>query len=148
MSSLSALNSLLGSSSSTSNISLSAILQAALGASTPGIDVNSAVSAAVTAAEAPEDTWESQQTTLQNQATALTQLQTDATNLDNDVQALNSLTGPLNARTVTSSDSSIVSASAASGSAVGNHTVQLNGLASTASWASGTTTSATTPLAA
>ena len=148
MSSLSALNSLLGSSSSTSNISLSAILQAALGASTPGIDVNSAVSAAVTAAEAPEDTWESQQTTLQNQATALTQLQTDATNLDNDVQALNSLTGPLNATAVTSSNPGVLTASSTAGSASGDFVVVVSSLATAASFSSDTVASPTTNLPA
>jgi flagellar hook-associated protein 2 len=148
MSSTSALNTLLASTSPSSGIDLSQILQAATGSSSAGIDVTSAVNAAVTAAQAPETAWENQQATLQSQTTALNQLQTDTTNLDNDVQALNSLTGPLSARTVTSSDSNIVSASAASGSAVGNHTVQVNSLASTASWASATVASATTPLAA
>ena len=148
MSSVSALNSLLASTSSTSAIDLSQILQAATGASAAGIDVTSAVNAAVTAARASETAWENQESTLQSQANALTQLQTDTTNIDNDVQALNSITGPLSARTVSSSNSSIVSASAASGSAVGNHTVMVTSLASTASWASGTVASASTALAA
>jgi flagellar hook-associated protein 2 len=149
MSSVSALNSLLASSSSnTAGIDISSLLQAAFGASSSGIDVTSAVNSAISAAEAPEQAWQAQETTLQSQTTALNQLQTDATNIDNDVQALNSLTGPLSARTVTSSDSGIVSASAASGSSVGNHTVVVNSLAGTASWASSTVASATTDLAA
>jgi flagellar hook-associated protein 2 len=110
--------------------------------------VTSAVNSAITAAQAPETAWENQQTTLQSQSTALTQIQTDATNLDNDMQALNSLTGPLSARTVTSSNSNVVTASAASGSTAGNHIVVVNGVATTASWASGPVASATTPLAA
>jgi flagellar hook-associated protein 2 len=137
MSSVSALNSLLDSTSSTSSIDLSQILQAATGASTPGIDVTAAVNSAVTAAQAPETAWENQESALQSQNTALTALQTDTTNIDNDVVALNSITGPLSARTVSSSNSSIVSASAASGTAVGNHTVAVTSLAGTASWASG-----------
>jgi len=147
MSSVSALNTLLASTSSTSGIDLSQILQAATGASSAGIDVTAAVNAAVTAAEAPEQTWENQETTLQNQTSALNQFQTDATNLDNDMQSLNSITGPLSAVTVSSSDSSIVSASAASGTSAGNHLVVVNNLASTASWSSDTVASATTPLA-
>lgn len=146
MSSVSALNALLGSSSSSSSINLTEILQAALGASSPGIDVNSAVSAAVSAASAPEQTWQSQLTTLQNQSSALTQLQTDISNLDNDMQSLNSLTGPLSARAVTSSNSSIATASAVSGTTTGNHVVQVNNLATTASWTSGTFASSSTPL--
>jgi flagellar hook-associated protein 2 len=145
MSSLSALNSLFGSSSA---INLSEILEAATGASSPGIDVNEAVSAAVTAAEAPEQNWESQMNTLQNQTSALTGLQNDATNLDNDMQALNSLTGPLLAVTVSSSNSGVVTGSAASGSATGNNVIVVNSLASTASWSSSDVASATTDLPA
>lgn len=148
MSSTSALNTLLASTSSSSSIDLSSILQAATGASSAGINVTAAVNAALTAARAPETAWQNQQSLLNSQNTALTQLQTDTTNLDNDMQSLNSLTGPLSSRAVTSSNTNIVSASAASGSAVGNHTVQVNSLASTASWASATVASATTPLAA
>jgi flagellar hook-associated protein 2 len=148
MSSVSALNSLLSSSSSNSGIDISSILQAATGASSAGIDVTSAVNAAVKAAQAPETAWENQESILESQSAALTQIQTDATNLDNDMQSLNSLTGPLSARTVSSSDSSIVTASAASGSASGTHTVQVSSLATTASWASGSVASATTDLAA
>jgi flagellar hook-associated protein 2 len=148
MSSLSALDSLLSSSSPASSINLSEILEAATGASSPGIDVNEAVSAAVTAAEAPEQSWESQMTTLQNQTSALTSLQSDTTNLDNDMQALNSLTGPLSAVTVSSSNSGVVTASAVSGSATGNNVVVVNSLASTASWSSSAVASATTDLPA
>jgi flagellar hook-associated protein 2 len=148
MSSTSALNTLLSSTSSSSSIDLSQILQAATGASSAGIDVTAAVNAALTAARAPETAWQNQQGILNSQDAALTQLQTDTTNLDNDMQSLNSLTGPLSSRSVTSSNSNIVSASAASGSAVGNHTVVVNSLAGTASWASDTVASATTPLAA
>jgi flagellar hook-associated protein 2 len=141
MSSVSALNSLLSSSSTSaaSSIDLSQILQAATGASSVGIDVTAAVNSAVSAAQAPETAWEAQQTTLQNQATALTKIQTDASNLDNDMFALNNITGPLSARTVASSNPSVVSATAASGAAVGNHTVVVTSLASTDTWASGVT---------
>lgn len=148
MSSVSALNSLLSSASGSSSVDLSSILEAALGASSPGLDVTAAVNAAVSAAEAPEQAWESQETTLQNQISALTAIQTDATNLDNDVQSLNSITGPLSARTVTSSNSNVVSASAASGTAMGNHVVVVNSLATTASWTSATFASESTALPA
>lgn len=146
MSSLSALDSLLGASSS--GVDLSSILEAAYGASSPGLDVTSAVNSAITAARAPEQAWETQEATLQSQVSALTQIQTDATNLDNDVQALNSLTGPLSASTVTSSNSSVVSATAASGTAAGNHVVVVNNLATTASWVSGTFASSSTAVPA
>ncbi len=140
MSSISALNSLLSGSSST-GIDLSEILEAALGASTPGIDVNQAVSAAVTAAQAPETTWENQITTLESQASALNSIQTDAENLDTDMQSLNSLTGPLAATSVTSSNSSVVTATAASGAALGDAVVEVSKLAATDSWSSDTLSS-------
>jgi len=149
MSSISALNSLLsGSSSSSSGINLTEILQAALGASSPGIDVNSAVSAAVTAAEAPENTWLSQASLIQNQTSALNSLEGLVSTLDGDMMSLNNLMGPLSANTVASSNSGIVTGSAVSGTAAGNHVVVVNNLASTASWASNTVASASTPLAA
>jgi flagellar hook-associated protein 2 len=106
------------------------------------------VNSAVTAAEAPEDTWESQQTTLGDQTTALDTLQTETSNLDNDVQALNSLTGALSAATVSSSNSSIVTGSAASGSATGTDLIVVNSLATTASYDSSAVASATTDLPA
>jgi flagellar hook-associated protein 2 len=150
MSSISALNALLSgsSSSSSSSINLTQILQAALGASSPGIDVTSAVSAAVTAARAPEQTWLSQESLIQNQANALTSLQNGVSTLDRDLQSLNSLIGPLSAASVSSSNSGIVTGSASSGTAASNHIVVVNSLASTASWASNVVASATTPLAA
>jgi flagellar hook-associated protein 2 len=148
MSSVSALNSLLSSSSSSSAIDLSSILQAAYGSSSSGIDVTSAVNAAITAARAPETAWENEETTLQSQTTALTALQTDATNLDDDAQNLNSVVGPLSARTVSSSNSDLVTASAASGSTVASHDVVVNNLATTASWTSGVFASSSTTLPA
>jgi flagellar hook-associated protein 2 len=148
MSSTSALDSLLSGTNTADAIDLSSILEAITGASTPGIDVNSAVSASVTAAEAPEQTWENEQTTLQNQTSALTQIQTDATNLDNDVQALNSLTGPLSSATVSSSNSSVITGSAAAGSAAGSYAVVVSSLATTASYSSSAVASTTTDLPA
>jgi flagellar hook-associated protein 2 len=146
MSSSSLLGSLLGSSNSATAVDISSILEAAMGASTPGLDVTSAVSSAVTAAEGPENIWNAQITLLQSQTSALTQINTDTTNLDNDMQSLNSLTGPLSESTVASSNSSVVTATAASGSAAGNVTVVVNNLASTASFSSTAVASASTTL--
>lgn len=148
MSSISALNSLLSGSNSADAIDLSSILEAITGASTPGIDVNAAVNASVQAAEAPEQTWESQQNILQNQDTALTQIQSDATSLDNDMLALNSLNGPLTSATVNSSNSNVLTGSAAAGSASGNYAVVVGSLATTASYSSNTVATSTTALPA
>ncbi len=146
--SASVLSSLLASASSSSDFDISSILEAALGASSPGIDVTAAVNSAVTAAEAPEQTWENQESTVESQISALTQIQTDASTLDTDVQNLNSITGPFSAMTVNSSNSNVVSATAASGSTIGNNTVVVNDLATTASWTSATFASGSTALPA
>lgn len=144
----SSLSSLLSSSNAADSIDLSAILEAATGSSTPGIDVTDAVNAAVTAAEAPEDTWQSQESTLSSQDTALTAIQTAATTLDNDVQDLNSLTGSLSSTTVTSSNSNVVTATAAAGTATGTNVIVVNNLATTASYSSDAVASDTTDLPA
>lgn len=135
-SSSSALSSLLSGSSSSSSIDLSSILQAALGASSAGIDVTSAVNAAVSAARAPENAWNAQLTTLQGQASDINAIQTAVSSLEDDLQSLNNITGALSARTVSTSNSSLVTASAASGSTAANHVVVVNNLATTASWVS------------
>ncbi|HEX4155116.1 MAG TPA: flagellar filament capping protein FliD [Acidobacteriaceae bacterium] len=145
-STISALNSLLSNSSSAYD--LSSILEAALGATSPGIDVNQAVSASLSAAEAPEQQWETQESILQSQESALTQIQTGASNLDTDMQSLNSVTGPLAATTVTSSNSSVVTATSASGSASGNNVVIVKSLATNDSWSSSTLASASTTVPA
>jgi flagellar hook-associated protein 2 len=135
---------------STSSISsatdLSAILEAAMGASTPGIDVKSAVSAAVTAAEAPEDAWNTQISELATQTSDLNDFKTAATSLETDMEALSSLTGALSSTTVTSSDSSALSATTTTGAATGNTEVVINNLATTASYSSAAVASDSTIL--
>lgn len=134
MSSTSALNSLLGSSSSSSSsLNLSTLLQTATGASSPGIDVSSAVAAAVYAAQAPERQWAAQQSTAKTQITALTTIQSSLTQLSTDLDDLNNLQGSLNARAVTSSSSS-VTATATSAAAASTHSVAVQQLATAASW--------------
>ena len=143
------LNSSQSSSSSSSSIDLSSLLQAMTGASTPGIDVTSAVAAAVYAARAPERVWQADQTTLSSQTTDLTSLSTAVSNLESDLNALNDPMGAINSLSLTSSDSSIVSGTATSGAVAGTHTIEVNNLVQTGSWysdsvASGATLSAGT----
>lgn len=133
MSSTSALNSLLGSSTSSSSINLSTLLQAATGASTPGIDVSAAVAAAVYAAQAPERQWAAQQSAMKDQITALTGIQTALTQLGSDLNDLNNLRGSLTARTVNSS-SSAVTGTATSSAVTGTHSVSVQNLATAAAW--------------
>jgi flagellar hook-associated protein 2 len=133
-------SSILGSS--TPSINISSILAATTGATTPGIDVAAAVSAAIYAARAPERAWQADQATLSSQTTALTAIQTATLAVQNDMQALNSLNGPLAARSVTSSNANIASATAATGTVTGNHTIVVNSLARTGAWYSDSAASA------
>lgn len=134
MSSTSALNSLLSSTSSSSGVDLSSLLTAATGATSTGIDVTSAVDAAIYAAQAPERQWQAEQTGIQSQITALTSIQTAASSLSSDLQALADPLGVLAARTVSSSNSSAVTGSAASGTVAGTHSITVSRLATAASW--------------
>ena len=135
MSSVSAVNSLLSSTTPTTpTINLSNILASVAGATTPGIDVAAAVAAGIYADRAPERNWQADQVTLTSQTTALTAIQTATTALATDMQSLNTLAGPLAARTVTSSNSNDLTATAATGTVAGVHTVVVNNLATTGSW--------------
>ncbi len=134
MSSTSGINSLLSSTTASSSVNLSSILASATGATTPGIDVAGAVSAAIYAARAPERIWQAQQATLAAQTTALTAIQTATSTLTTDMHSLNSLTGPLSARTVSSSNSSVLTATAATGTVAGTHSVNIIRTAQTGAW--------------
>jgi flagellar hook-associated protein 2 len=135
MSSVSAVNTLLASTTTTTPaISLSNILASVAGATTPGIDVTSAVAAGIYADRAPERVWQADQVTLTSQTTALTAIQTATEALATDMQSLNTLAGPLAARTVTSSNSNDLTATAATGTVAGVHTVIVNSVATTGSW--------------
>ena len=137
MSSVSSLNSLLSSalsaSSSTSSIDLSSLLQAATGSTSTGIDVTSAVTAALYADRAPERQWQTQQSTITSQITALTALQTALSSVSNDLDSLNSISGPLAARSVSSSGTQ-VTGTATAGATIGSHSISVQNLASGASW--------------
>lgn len=148
MSSVSSLNSLLSSSStsSTSSLNLSSLLSAATGSTTTGIDVNSAVEAAIYAAQAPERQWQAEQSTIQSQITALTSIQSAGATLRTDLQNLSDPLGAMTARTVSSSNSSAVTATAFAGTQAGTHTVTVSQLATSASWYSPVLSSASASL--
>ncbi len=139
-------SSILSSATTTPAVNISSILAATTGATTPGIDVTAAVAAAIYAARAPERAWQADQATLTSQTNALTSIQTATQAVQNDVQSLNSLTGPLSQRSVASSNSNIVSGSAAAGTVAGTHTIVVNSLATTGAWYSDAAASATATL--
>lgn len=142
----SALTSSTAATSSTQAYDVSSILAAVNNKSTTAIDVTAAVAAGIYADRAPERAWQADQTTLTSETTALTAMQTATQAIQTDMQSLNSLTGPLSERTVTSSASSEVTATAASGTVAGSHTVVVNNIASTGAWYSSLETSSTATL--
>jgi flagellar hook-associated protein 2 len=109
------------------------LLQAATGATSAGIDVTSAVTAALYADRAPEREWQAQQSTIASQITALSNLQTALSSVSNDLDSLNDIGGPLAARAVSSSASQ-VSGTATPNAAIGSHSISVQSLATGASW--------------
>lgn len=143
----STLSSLLASSTaSTSTVDVSSILAALSNKSTTAIDVTAAVTAGIYADRAPERLWQADQTTLTSQTTALTAIQTATKAVITDMQSLNTLTGPLASRTVTSSNTSELTATAATGTVAGSHSVVVNNLATSGAWYSSLETSTTATL--
>jgi flagellar hook-associated protein 2 len=128
-----------------SGVDLNSLLSA-LGSSSSGINVASAVSAAISALSTPEQQWESEQATLQTQTTGINQIQTDVDALQTSLTALSDPAGALASMTATSSDTDVVQASAASGTAAGTHVVVVNNIASTASWYSNSVATSSTAL--
>jgi flagellar hook-associated protein 2 len=118
--------------SSISGVNLSSLLSA-LGSSSSGINVASAVAAEISAMSAPEQQWEAEQQTLQTQTSGIDQIQTDVNSLQTSLTALSDPAGALASMTATSSDTDVVQATAASGTAAGTHVVVVNNIASAAS---------------
>lgn len=129
-----------------SSINLSSILSA-LGSSSSGINVQTAVAEEIANESAPMYQWEQQQSTLQTQTSDIKSIESDITTLQNSLTTLNDPVGTLTSMTATSSDSSILNASAAAGTAAGTHIVVVNNVATNASWYSTDVATSTTPLA-
>lgn len=101
----------------------------------------------MSALSAPEQQWESEQSNLQTQTTDLNQIQSDVTALASSLTALQDSSGVLGSMTASSSDTSVVTASAATGAVAGTHVVVVNNIASTASSYSNVVATSSTPLA-
>jgi flagellar hook-associated protein 2 len=127
-------------------INLSSLLSA-FGSSQP-INVQEAVSQALAAEEAPEVQWQKQQQTLQTETSALNSIESDVTALESTLTAMGDPVGALASMTTSSSNSSLVTATAVNGAASANHSVVVNNLATTSSWYSASVASGTTALQA
>ena len=115
--------------------------------STP-IDVQSLLNSALAAAQAPLTNLQKQQTTEQIQSAALQVIGNDVTALTTAAQALTNTNGAINALTASSSDSTVLTASADSFAQAGTHSIVVNSLATTASYYTNAVATATTTLAA
>lgn len=97
-----------------------------------GFDVQALADAMIQASAAPEQPWKDQQTTLTNETAALKSLSSDLASLNTSVESLNDIMGAFAQRVASSSDNSVVSASASSAAATGQHTVTVTSLATKA----------------
>jgi flagellar hook-associated protein 2 len=118
-----------------------------LAAGSNTIDVQTLLSAAITAASAPLTALQTQQTALEKQQAALESIQSDINTLQNASQAITDPAGSLNALTATSSNSTLLTASADSTAVAGAHSVVVNSLATTSSYYSSAQSLATSTLA-
>jgi flagellar hook-associated protein 2 len=99
-----------------------------------GFDVSSTVSSIVANLQNVETPWKTQLTTLESQDTAISSLGTLFSNLSNDISALTDFQGILSEKTGSSSDTNVLSLTAADSSAIaGTHTVEVANLAQTSS---------------
>lgn len=94
-----------------------------------GIDVKSVVNAILSRETGPLTTWQNQQTDLSTQAGLLTGLNNNLTSLEAAVISLANPTGPLASLTATSSDTSILTASADTTAIAGTHQIVVSYLA-------------------
>lgn len=108
-----------------------------------GFDVTSTVNQIVANMQAVETPWKNQLTTLQTQDTALSSIGTDLSSLSTAMQSLTDFQGVLAEKQGSSSDTNVLELTSASTSAIaGSHTVVVQSLASTSSYASGTLSNA------
>ena len=128
------------STTSTLNSVLSAL------GGTTGIDVTSAVDTILYADRAPERTWAAQQATLASQTTALNQLETEASSLSDSLATLQDPLGALSSVAATSTNTSLLTATATAGTPASGHLITISNLATTGSWYSAAQSSSSAAL--
>ncbi len=132
---------------STSSTSALSSLLSSLNNGSSGLDVTSAVASVIYAERAPERAWQAQQATLNSQAAALQQLESEATSVTDSLQSLGDVGGTFSSVASTSSNTGVLTTSAAAGTATGTHTVVVQNLAATGSSYSDEQTSSSAALA-
>lgn len=119
-----------------------------LAAGSNTIDVQSLLNSALAAASAPITLLQQQQAAVQNQSVTLQSIETDIVALSTAVNSLAGSGGGVSALKATSSDSSVLTASADATATAQNHTVTVNSLATTSTYYTDPVASATATLAA
>ena len=113
-----------------------------------GIDVTGTVNQILAADRAPEQIWMTEQATFSAQVSALQGINSDLQDLQTQVNALNDFQGALGSNSVSVSNSSILTATAAAGATTGTHTIIVGSLATTSSYYTGYQTAISTSLSA
>ena len=112
-----------------------------------GIDVAQFVQLALAGDQAVITNLQNSQNTLNSQSQALSKITTDFQALESAAFTLRDPLGALSSQTTQSSDSSVVSAVAASSALAGSHTITVSNLATTSSFYSDALAASSTPLA-
>jgi flagellar hook-associated protein 2 len=129
-----------------SSFNLSEILSAF--SSSQGINVQAAVAQAIAAESGPLIQWQQEQAALQSQTGDINVIEGNMTTLQTALNGLGDPAGALLSMTASSSNSSVVTASVAPGSAPGNHVLVVNNVASSGSWYSDSVATGDTALPA
>src|SRR5258708_3228052 len=111
-----------------------------------GIDVAQFVQLALAGDNANIANFQTTQSILSAQSTALAKITSDLTALQSAAFSLNDPLGALNSQTATSSNSSVLSATAASTAVAGSHTITVTSLATTSSYYTDALAAANTPV--
>jgi flagellar hook-associated protein 2 len=117
------------------------------GALGTGIDVTTTVASLMQVARQPEALLQKQQTTLNAQSAALASINASLSSLQSAVQNLTVSGSQLTANAISTSNSSLVTASADGTATAGNHQITIANLASTSSFYTNAVTNSSTTLA-
>lgn len=112
-----------------------------------GIDVNATVSSILDGERGQEQIWQSQQKSMAAQQTDLVKINSEISAFQQAFQSLHDAAGALTSKTVSSSQSGILTAGADPTAVSGNHTIVVQSLATTSSYYTDAVASATTTLA-
>jgi flagellar hook-associated protein 2 len=142
-----ATTSAVGAASSAASTSALESLLSSLNNGSSGINVTATVDEIIAADAEPMDALETDQTTLTDQSSAITQPESDASAVTNDLSTLQDPAGVLSSVEATSSDTSVLSATAVDGTATGAYSVTVSKLATAGSYYSDEVASSSAQLA-